>query len=271
MRIRLYATPEVRGQHPYCDFVDMMSRDIVMSNGCVVTDVQPDIVHIIGCWDNKAFRIAREMFSMRIPYICSTMEGLMPWNREKWSENPLFNTRQKKTITHAALIQTGGELEEMVLKELGWNQHIHIIANPLTTNCVTEEKTAQELISSYEYVIKEHELMIRQEIEQEVNSMSLDNEDARKVMKKFLYARYLCRRKMIPQAFLDEFSQTLKTTDFDEDLMGNMLHKNNLLILAARLEQIMADESSLTDGFMPIPARSDKETDKIKTYITNYQ
>lgn len=271
MRIRIYASPDIKKEHPFCDFINMINRRIAMTNGYVVTEEQPDIVHIIGCWDQEAFRITKKMCNMRIPYVYSTMEGLLPWNREKWSDNILFYSHQKKAISHAALILAGGELEKNSLEELKWNKHITTITNPLTTNSVTEENTIQLLLSYYEHVKKEHEKTIRCEIEQNVKSMPLDNDDARKVMRMFMYASYLCRRKMIPQNFLDEFSQILTTTDYDENLMENMLCKNNLIMMAARIEQVMADESTLTEGFMPVTARDDKETDKIKNYITRYQ
>lgn len=267
MRIRIFATPEVKALPFSSGFFNILTSRLGMINGWVVTENQPDIVHIIGCWNMEAHHLAKRMYNMRIPYIYNTMEGLMPWNKNKCIGNLPFFAQQKEAISHAALVLVGGEMEKTSMEELGWNHRIAILANPLTTKSITESETMENLLSYYEQVANKHDLVIRNEIAKEVNLMSLNSNDAQEVMSKFLYAQYLCRRKMISQRFLDEFSQTLTKTNYDEDLMKDMLQKKGLLLTASRIEQVMEDESTLTEGFMPIPARNDKETDKIKTYI----
>jgi hypothetical protein len=53
--------------------------------------------------------------------------------------------------------------------------------------------------------------------------------------------------------------------------MEELLNTQGLEVFTGRLEQIMLDQSILSEGFMPVSIVNDKTTDRIKEIITNYQ
>ena len=86
-----------------------------------------------------------------------------------------------------------------------------------------------------------------------------------------MYAEYLYKRGNIPQNILNDLAKTMMEADYDEDHMEELLNSLGLEEFAGRLEQIMLDQSILSEGFMPVSIVNDKTTDKIKEIITNYQ
>ena len=98
-----------------------------------------------------------------------------------------------------------------------------------------------------------------------------EDENIRLIYGKILAIQHQYNRGNVMQESLDELSHIMTAAEYDEDAMEALLQKHRLDLFAARLEQVLLDNSTLTEGFTTLPPRQDKVTDLIKNSITHYQ
>jgi len=270
MRIRLLTSHLSTEDLAQGSLADMLAKKIPMLTGNTVTEESPDIVHIFGCWDYQILKATKELYHRRIPYIYSPLEGLMPWNMKSWKSHPNFCAQQREAVKRAVSIQVCGQMEKEVMEQLGWNNRIIVIPNPVTTSLMTEVESLRLFMDFYQDAVLHYDQTIHDDIQRQLNAFPELEESARELLKKILYAHYLYQRRQIPKSFLDELAHCMIQSDYNEDQMAEVLSKLHLLQFVARLETVLSWESDLTEGFMPIIQKNDRETDRIKNCITNY-
>ena len=148
---------------------------------------------------------------------------------------------------------------------------LSIIYNPIITSDIAEEEFANRMYKLYHSTIADFDANIRKRIKNRISSLNESCEQTCIIIQKIMYAEYLYKRGNIPQNILNDLAKTMMEADYDEDHMEELLNSQGLEVFTGRLEQIMLDQSILSEGFMPVSIVNDKTTDRIKEIITNYQ
>ena len=253
MRIQLYASDKTRNDEISGQLISALERLYQGHSDVLLTDENPDIVHVFGAWEHETAKFASFLYRKTIPYVYSPLGGLLPWKvkRSSMEDHQLvLFTAQKKMTVQASMVHVCGKLEKQSLEESKWNKAIIFIKNPVITNDITEEQMAEEMLKTYGEIIASYHFKVHEEIQNKVNDLEEEDE---------------------MQESLDELSHIMTAAEYDEDAMEALLQKHRLDLFAARLEQVLLDNSTLTEGFTTLPPRQDKVTDLIKNSITHYQ
>lgn len=105
-----------------------------------LSDVNPDIVHINGCWSWHIAKVERWAEHRGYPVVLSLHNGLSPAVIQKkfWKSNlPRIILYQLRVVRHAFVLHAISAEELKDLKELGWKKRIALIPY----NCSADKKT----------------------------------------------------------------------------------------------------------------------------------
>ena len=148
-------------------------------------DFNPDILHIHTCWDMPTSQMARWAHISNKPVVLSPHGALEPWitNQRYLQEKlPKLLLYQHQTICNADAIVVAGPMEQQALTNLSWsrakdieidteetdsttdtptgkksrqpwNDRVCIIKNSITTNDITTEQMASQMMLLYRKVI----------------------------------------------------------------------------------------------------------------------
>ncbi len=164
MRVLKYHTSEGQSQHK-----NALSQ---------LRDSHYDILHIYGCWDYYAWRLARLALKKGTRLILSPLGQLEPWVIKDgyWNEKlPKKMLYQKWLVKSAYAVIVQGKMEEKCLQQLGWNPRLLIIRNPLITNSITQQEADRQTEVLYQKVM-------------DSNTWELMTEQTRLMLKLFLKA-----------------------------------------------------------------------------------
>ena len=272
MRIQLYISEKAKSVDINNKLVATLLRLLESAAGHVVTDENPDIVHFLGCWDMRMAHTATNIKRRLIPYVYSPLGGLQPWeiDEHKLAKHTQLLAFQRQLTKEASVVHVGGEMELKSIRRNKWNSNVRIIESPVITNGITEDELVSQFLNLYEETIISHDTKIKEDIAKRVSEVKEDNENVNSLLREILYARYQLHRGGLPSLTLDNLSTHLTKSDIDEDHFEQLLDDMKINKFFARLECIMASESTLTEGFMPIPMIEDRVADKIKSSITRY-
>lgn len=239
----------------------------------VLTDEKPDIVHLIGVPNTKLYDKAKELCRLEIPYVYSPLGASLPWNaKSKEMDSQTYSSDTLNyVLSNASAIHTCSQLEHDSIKKQKEDVVLSIIYNPIITSDIAEEEFANRMYKLYHSTIADFDANIRKRIKNRISSLSESCEQTCIIIQKIMYAEYLYKRGNIPQNILNDLAKTMMEADYDEDHMEELLNTQGLEVFTGRLEQIMLDQSILSEGFMPVSIVNDKTTDRIKEIITNYQ
>lgn len=272
MRIQLYISEKAKSVDINNKLVTTLSRLLESVAGHVVTDENPDIVHFLGCWDIRMAHAATNIRRRLIPYIYSPLGGLQQWeiDENKLAKQTQLTTFQRQLTKEAAAVHVCGEMECKSIISKKWNTNVRIIENPAVSNDINENEMVRQILTLYEETINHHDNKIKDDIAQKVSDVKEEDETVNSLLREILYARYQLHRGGLPALTLDNLSAHLTKSDIDEDHFEQLLTDMKINKFFARLECVMASESTLTEGFMPIPMIEDRVADKIKSSITRY-
>lgn len=274
MRIQLYASDKTRNDEISGQLISVLERLYQGHSDVLLTDENPDIVHVFGAWEHETAKFASFLYRKTIPYVYSPLGGLLPWKvkRSSMEDHQLvLFAAQKRMTVQASMVHVCGKLEKQSLEESKWNKAIIFIKNPVITNDITEEQMAEEMLKTYGEIIASYHFKVHEEIQNKVNNLEEEDENIRLIYGKILAIQHQYNRGNVMQESLDELSHIMTAAEYDEDAMEALLQKHRLDLFAARLEQVLLDNSTLTEGFTTLPPRQDKVTDLIKNSITHYQ
>lgn len=274
MRIQLYASDKTRNDEINGLLISSLEQIYKENADLILTDENPDIVHVFGAWELDTAKFTTQLHKKTIPYVYSPLGGLLPWKvkRASMEEKQLvLYSAQKKMTMRASMVHVCGQLEKKAVEDSSWNKNIILIMNPVITNTVTYDMVAEEMLKTYGEIIASYDFKVHEDIQNIVNQLEEEDENIRLIYGKILAARHQINRGYIMQEDLDELSHIMTAADYDEDAMAELLLKHHLDQFAGRLEQVLLDHSTLTEGFTTLPPIQDKETEKIKNSITHYQ
>ena len=274
MRIQIYASDKTRNDETSGPLISSLEHAYRDQSGVILTDENPDIVHIFGAWEHDTAKYAALLHKKTIPYVYSPLGGLMPWKLKRTSleESQLvLYDSQKRMTMQASMIHVCGQLERQSVENTTWNKNIILLKNPVVTNDISVETMTEEMLKTYGEIIASYHFKVHEEIQNKVSNLEEEDENIRLIFGKILAAQHQFHRGYIMQETLADLSHVMTAADYDEDAMENLLRKHRLDGFAARLEQVLLDNSTLTEGFTTLPPIQDKGTEQIKESITHYQ
>jgi hypothetical protein len=205
--------------------------------------------------------------------VYSPLGASLPWNAKSKEMDSLTYSSDalNYVLSNASAIHTCSQLERDSIKKQKEDVVLSIIYNPIITSDIAEEEFANRMYKLYHSTIADFDANIRKRIKNRISSLNESCEQTCIIIQKIMYAEYLYKRGNIPQNILNDLAKTMMEADYDEDHMEELLNSQGLEVFTGRLEQIMLDQSILSEGFMPVSIVNDKTTDRIKEIITNYQ
>lgn len=113
-----------------------------------LTDYQ--LIHVMGCWSRSAAQLLLRADNEDVPTVFSPLGGLQPW---RVKQHRMKRGLQHRMAQRASAVHVGGKLECDTFAQLGWNDKVVVVKNPLFTSDVSWEEVTQEMLSLYRRTI----------------------------------------------------------------------------------------------------------------------
>ena len=127
----------------------------------MLRDRHYDLLHIHGCWQHAAYRIACQAKRRGTRLIVTPHGQLEPWviKQRYWKEKlPKQLLFQRSLIQQAYAVIVQGKMEEECMSKLGWNHRMVIIRNCLITNSINAQEMAHQTWQVYRKVMDSNTL-----------------------------------------------------------------------------------------------------------------
>lgn len=127
----------------------------------LLKEMEPDIVHVHGCWQYGIARAASSAIKRGARLVITLHGQLEPWIiKQKGPQENICKTLlwQRKYIEQAYSIITLGKLELDNFKKLGWNKRTEEIHNAVITNTISEAAMCSKLFAVYQKVMDSNTL-----------------------------------------------------------------------------------------------------------------
>lgn len=226
----------------------------------LVVEQRPDVVHLIGQWTERTVATAQQLAKRKLPVVFTSADGLQSIVNQSKGQRRRWIDRMQRSAT---FIHVGGPMESKLIEEFASAKKIRTIANPDVTSFQTEDNLFHEMLQLYHDATTVYDANVRQEIAERVGRLGETDPTIANICSLLLYEEYQVFRQTISQVSLDLLSQVLTASQYDEERLADNLKKLNIHDFTARLMQVAATCSTLTEGFMPVMARTDKHTQEI--------
>ena len=272
MRVYLFISRTMKSQAVGSGMLKSLTSTLKDYPDVTLTKDNPDIIHVLGCWDSEGAEKIKKAFRLRIPTVLSPLGGLEPWqmNHHRIVKRMKISAYQKKEVFMATAVHVVGEMEKARMKDISWNRRIFMIKNPVLTRSISDAEFAGEMINQYKEVISLHDRNIREKIKQDVAATGEKDDKILILCNKLLYAKYQMERGNVPITTINDISSTFINSDYDENIMADRLNQLDIFKFTSSFEKVAADRSELTEGFMPIMWTDNKLTKKISRLVTDY-
>ena len=237
-----------------------------------------DVLHIMGCWDKKAARLAGKARKMGIPYLVCALGGISPWNmsvpklKRAWQRMSYVKTM----LSQADAILTFTQMEFDYHVKLKWNKHIFRIPNALFTRQITLQEMSENTAKVYEKLMADHEektakliadKLAKSRAKEKHPHDEAEIEAETKVVSQIMLIHLRMAHKNIPADYVTTLHHLLNDTEYSDDIVAEMLKKQKLYGYSRSLFATMNRKTHLTEGFMPMPAKDDRLAKEIEKYI----
>ena len=129
----------------------------------LLSNIQFDILHIHGCWDNAQFTIVRKALRQGARLVVTPYGQLEPWVQQQrfWQEKlPKRIAYQQSVISQAYAVIVQGNMELECMNKLGWNSRCIIIRNAVITHSITPREMARQTFDLYQRIIDSNPLQL---------------------------------------------------------------------------------------------------------------
>ena len=232
-------------------------------------DSYEDIIHVFGNWSHKNLCLIRNLRSKQIPVIFSALKGLSCLLSD--TGNTTRNINILCTIRNiaatGAIIHVCGPVEYNIIKKTAKTANVKIISNAMLTSSTSMPSMVNSFAKLYTTAYYENDENIKASIHDTVSQYGIHDNNMSEICEKMLYLKHLKRKGVIRRTFLDETTELLRNADYDENVMLQVLEKMKISRFAENAMALMAEESTLTEGFMPITAIEGKTFRKMKELV----
>ena len=109
---------------------------------------QPEVLHLHGCRPVHLLKAAAQARRMGVRIVISPHGQLQPWELDHASQSQV-----RQLVSHAYALIAQSRMEKQALAELGWNDRIETIANPLITQSTSQTEWGRALATVYQKVM----------------------------------------------------------------------------------------------------------------------
>ena len=256
MKVYLFFSKQKKLLKMYLPYIETLNLKLDITDNLV----DADIVLIVGAWTISGAQLARKSRKMGIPYIVCPLGDISERNRK----NPYIKRSlqmymyQRDMYQKASLIIATTPMEKDYLSQLKWNENINLIRyfgySHLTSQQSMQgdwEHTNTSTLSTFEKIKAE--------------AIAEQTKDA--IIAQILQIKSRMPHKNIPQKYMDDLHTLLYADDYDEDAIHEELNKLKITDYAASVFQAMTENTGLTEGFMPVPAKKGRKSKEIQHYI----
>ena len=271
----------------------------------LLRNIDFDILHVHGCWDNAQFMIVRKALKQGARLVVTPYGQLQPWVQQQhfWKEKLPKRIAYQKSIVEQAYYQRIMDSNPLQLM----NDNTRKFAKRLITVGITgdERWTMSDevpMLGDWRQILcYAHQEQIMPVIQRAIRTLNLmePNIDAAKIpyfvpdsyvdtksiqqtignqfisendrlMATFKLVKKLIGNHQLSIKHLVELDIELREHPCDEGRLAEQLQERSLIKLAARCMQLMHDFTGLTEGFMPVLPLNDRITKKWYYQIENH-
>jgi hypothetical protein len=261
MRLKIFNTPDIESNGLSHKTKEMLATEIEKDSSVIMTDENPEVIHIIGAWDTTSVKIANDAIKKHIALVFTPLGSLSPWYKPSSSF--------VKLSSKATAMVSSGVMEHELLSGQE-KKNLHLILNAVTTATTTAEEMASAYKIVYKEAIEETDAALWKEIDRKIGMLNEKDEAILLICRHLLYAQYMYKRQNIPHKFINNLAVLMTNSNYNEDDMIEMLKLINLNVFTQHLEYVMMEKSALTEGFMPIIYKKDKVSEKMIELVTDY-
>ena len=117
--------------------------------------------------------------------------------------------------------------------------------------------------------IRSNDIAVRNRISRQIAKYNIQDKSIHDICTRLMYIRQRFKMLNIPQSVLDETSQVMIGSDYDEKSMRRALDEMHLSKFASYTMALLESNSSLTEGFMPIDSLDGKVVSDMQKLIIN--
>ena len=269
MNLQIIATSDFRQDLLNARLCESLPQELMSSGSVNVVDRHPDLVHLFGLWNKESIKAIHWFKVRRIPIVFTSLDGLPALNPtvKGVSGQSALNSCLKKVSSLVEVVHVCGSVEETAIRDLCKEAKTVCIKNCYYTRLTSKPSMLQALEKLYVSVVEKHDEEVRQTITDRIKEANITDKAMATIASRLLMLHTLYIKGSIPQNFLDDLSALLVKTDYDEKHLCSVLRRLKLYKFASRAMQILADCSTLTEGFMPMPPTDDKLTAGIKENV----
>ncbi len=261
MRLRIIDTTDIDGSSLYLKTKETLLSEMSKDDKYILTDENPDVVHVIGAWDSKSVKIASDAIKRHIALVYTPAGSLSPWYKP-------ISAHVKLSFKASATIASGAMEQELLSGQDSRN--LHLILNAVTTATTTAEEMATQYKEVYKEAYEKTDAKLWEEVNKRIEMLKETDASILEISRNLLYAQYLYQRGNIPQKFLDTLTALMTASNYNEDTMTEVLKLIQLDVFTQHLEYVMMEKSGLTEGFMPIIFKKDNTSVKMLDIVTDY-
>lgn len=244
----------------------MLVHGLTVCDQIDIVDMSPDIVHIFGIWNIHNVRLVEQYRSKDIPVVFTSINGMLGIvnrnGRQVYTPNVLYAIR--RIVRLGAVVHACGQTEQNFLTGIVKSSAIHVITNAAFTSTISVDDMVASFRSLYVDTIQSNDTSVRNRISRQLSKYNIQDKSIHDVCTRLMYIRQRFKMLNIPQSLLDETSQVLTESDYDEKSMRNTLDEMHLSKFASYTMALLESNSSLTEGFMPIDSIDGKVVSEMK-------
>lgn len=251
MRIKLVSLEKSSANQLNADLLSTIANSIGNYGEYEIVTSQPDLVHVFASWNATTERTIKKFKNKGIPVVLTSINGLADLLA---SPHPL----------HPYAFHCCGPSEAKLIKRVAPEIPISIIACPLFTSTTDTNRMLKAISDLYNNVYDAHDTNVKERIQRTIDQLDCNDNTIKRLCSLLLYLQYSYKREVIRQSFLNEIASEFIHSDYDEDIMRQALDALKIYEFSASAMALLEQLTPLTEGFMPIPASTDKLTDKMQ-------
>lgn len=248
---------------------ELLRRKLSACDEAEIVDLSPDIVHFFGIWNSAYAKRVVTYRHMGIPVVFTSLDGILSLKKSSGanSHNISHTAAVHRVAKSGAIIHVCGKFEKTTIAGVAKTADIRIISNATHTATTDNNIMTAQTLALYKLVCENNEHLIREKIRKKMDKVNTEDTAIYEICSRILYIRQRFIMCNIPQIYLDETSRIMTESDYNEKEMRNVIGQLHLTKFAANTMALLADSSTLTEGFMPLASDNGKVVDKMKKYI----
>lgn len=271
MRIKYVIPSKPSPSYINIEMWQMLVHELTVCDQVDIVDMSPDIVHIFGIWNMHNVRLVEQYRSKDIPVVFTSINGVLSIvnrdGRQVNSPNIIYAVR--RIVRSGAVVHACGQLEQTFLSGFAKSSGIHVITNAAFTSTVSVDDMVALFRSLYGSAIQSNDTAVRNRISRQIAKYNIQDKSIYDICTRLMYIRQRFKMLNIPQSVLDETSQVMIGSDYDEKSMRRALDEMHLSKFASYTMALLESNSSLTEGFMPIDSLDGKVVSDMQKLIIN--